>query len=610
MSILRALVALLALSCCALPARAEDEDPGAERVRRVVDLPRYRVPPAPVGPRLSVPTDLIAQTGDVNDVANWLLDQVYENGTWLPFAEPPMADWALSLDNAAELLRALSHVDERDESAVDFGTDRDGLLLEGRRTDVERCLARVPWMLGALAPSVRVQAVLTATPEGEPERLRAMGRVTLWPNRWTRVYLQENAVPCTVHWDIEVAQEATTMDPVPVAVPEGQELYLRYHPGQGLALVEVWAGETDHVQIVRQDLSEVRNIPEANGPGVLTYPETAVNRVFTALLLPSGKAARREVRWSNAGVLTRLALDFEAPPVALRPASRGERNSMASLRLGAVADELEFDTREDLSGEWEDRLSRLCYEAGEAFERRGRSFDFSISNIGSGSIFLLEAPAAALPRVRAAVEEAESRLGTRQVSLRVLTVPEPAFRRALRDGAVGIGRALTAESWSAFREAGATTGESISTRALMNMRVGFRVGHTVPGVTDFNSEIAQASAGLHPLTSVRFAGLLGEVRVRKTTAGHALRVSGRISWADRRAGVLEMVFRPPVGMSGAAREGGKTQGESRRAKLPILGGGSAPVDTEIEIPGKSTEEHVVHAHVRGGEVVLLTAVVR
>ena len=151
--------------------------------------------------------------------------------------------------------------------------------------------------------------------------------------------------------------------------------------------------------------------------------------------------------------------------------------------------------------------------------------------------------------------------------------------------------------------------ETISTPVLTNLRVAFRVGHTVPGIMDVNAEIAQSSAGLHPVTTVRFAGLVGEVRVRRTGGGHRVTVSGRITWADREAGSVGLVFRPPGSMSADAKDtawGGKSQ----KVKLPLLGGGGSPIEGAVEIPAGNKAAHLLHAHVQGEEVVLLLAVVR
>ena len=60
-------------------------------------------------------------------------------------------------------------------------------------------------------------------------------------------------MPCTPTWDLEVAQESTVMDPVPVMVREGHELYLRFHPGETRSVVEVWAGDVEHLEIVKRD---------------------------------------------------------------------------------------------------------------------------------------------------------------------------------------------------------------------------------------------------------------------------------------------------------------------------------------------------------------------
>ena len=104
---------------------------------------------------------------------------------------------------------------------------------------------------------------------------------------------------------------------------------------------------------------------------------------------------------------------------------------------------------------------------------------------------------------------------------------------ALGAGRVALGAPLTPELEAQFLEQGATVGEAMSTPVLTDMRVGFRVGHTVPGIIDVDSEISQASGGLHPVTSVLFSGAFGQVRVRSTQAGRCRLVGPR--GRDRRA---------------------------------------------------------------------------
>jgi hypothetical protein len=593
-----------------VPLRAEEEAPESAVISKTIALPGYRVGPAPVGPRLSLPTDLMPETGQRSDSSMWRLEEVFPDGTWLPFDEAQVEDSALSLDSAVELLSQLSANHKLAEPTVDLSATERGIVIEGTPANVAAAEARWPWVLEALAPSLEVSAVLHAGGSGEQERLRAMGRVRLWPDRWTRVYLQEDAVPCVVALHLEVAQESTVIDPYPADVAEGEELYLRYHPGQGVAVVEMWSGVTEHLSIIREDLSEIRNIPEASSPGVLTYPETAVSRAFTAFLLPSGEPARREVRWTDGARSLRLALTFGAPPRAQEPAALGERRGLASLRVGAVGRDLEFGSRPGVTGEWEERLSRMLYQTGAAYESRGQRFEFSVSSVGAGSILFVEAPLADVARAHASVEEAEQLLHEKTVDLSLLTVPEPAFRAALRSGVIGLGRALPEAVRTGFLESGASVGASLSVPVLSDMRAGFRIGRTVPGVVDFDAEIAQASGGLYPQTSARFAGVLGEVVVGARADGYALRVQGALSWADRGAGQIEMLFRPPVSMRGTGTDVPASQREPYRVKIPVLGGGQVPFDAEVVLPGRGALPHLMHAQVRGQEVVLLVVTLR
>lgn len=607
----RTALTLAVVACLVGSARADEGARDATGVVvREVDLTGYRVPAAPPGPRMSIPPDLLDMHGDATDPSIWNVDWASESGTWLAFEEPHLEGRVFSPDAAIELLQLAIPPETPGLEDLDIGFADEALVLRGPAAAVEAARKAVPWVLAALAPSLTIDAALATTLPGEPERIAAVGRARLWPDRWTRVYLQENEVPCTVHWDIEVAQEATTMDPRPMGVREGQELYMRYHPGQTRSVVEVWAGSVVHLEIVEQDLSAIRNIPEANGPGVLSFPRSGVNRVFTSLVVPAGGPAEREIRWSNEGRRQRLRLTFAAGPSAQPAHEAGSGRALLTLRAGALADALEYEARRQTTESWVERISDVLYQAGLAHEERGEAYEYDVSTMGGPSIFLVGAPGGELERTQQVVAQAERGLIERSVSLRTLLVPEPSFRRLLLGGGIRVGAPLAAEVAAAFEEAGATEGEAVHTPALLGVRTGFRVGRSVPGVVDVDAEIAQASAGLHPTTSARFAGVFGEVRVRRAGEGQALWVRGELTWANAAAGSMDLAFRTPVSMRGVA-EGLRVAAEApRKVSVPVLGGGSAPVETEVELSAEDGAEHLVQAHVRGDVVVLLLARVR
>ncbi len=601
--------ALLLVVICAVPVRADDEEKSAVRVVKTIDLRGYRVGAAPKGPRISVATDIIAAVDDATDWTVWNVDAAFDSGTWLPFEEPPLERDAISADSVVSILHtALGEGDAREQLDIEAADAR--IIVAGPEAAVSAALTNRDWALAGLAPSVRVDAILASAAPGEDERLRATGGVTLWPGRWTRVYLQHSETPCAVWWDLEVAEEALSTDPLAIGIREGAELYMRYHPGETVSVVEVWAGSVEHLELVKQDLSAIRNIPEANGLGVVTYPKSGVNRVFSHILLKTGEASRHEVRWTNEGRSMRLRLACEAPPVAGSVLDRGAKNGMLLLRTGAVADELEFGARSGSTERYTEQMAGLLHAAAESYEKRGRAIEFGITAIDGGSVVLLDAPAAELPKAREVLVAAERELRTKTAALRVVAVPERAYRQGVLDGSVRVGRPVADALIAAWREAGATVTESITTSALVDASVGFRVGHTVPGITDLDAELAQRSGGLHPLTSARFAGLFGDLRIRRATGGHAVRVRGSLAWARSDAGTLEITVRPPVSMSGTKNDAAEAKPGQHLVKVPILGGGAAPVETEVTFAEGERREQLLHVHIRGDEVFLLLLALR
>lgn len=592
-------VCLLILAC-ALPAAANDEE--APRVERRVDLRGFETGLPVAGPALATPPDLIAAGMDSGSGSIWIQE---DGGSWLGFLEPPLETRAVGIDTILEVLRStLGHREDLADH-VDIVREDDHIRIAGRPDAVEAVHANVPWVLAGLAPSLRLDAVLTTASRDGETRLGAMGGARLWPGRWTPIYLQQDELACTPVWNIEVAQEATTTDPWPVGVIEGRELYARYHPGESVSLVEIWAGSVEHREVVREDLSGIRNVPEANGLGYVSYPTSAVNRSYTQLLLPADRAVTRELRWTNDGRAMRLQLRLGAAPAPAATLERGQRGALTMLRTGAIAGALDFGTRPSSHDAWTERLGEAFYRVAERHEREGRSYEFSVSPTDAGAVFFLEAPAADLPIARTTLRAAEQRLATAQAHLRVLTVPEASWRAASLQGEVGIGRAVPEGVLGRLRDGGAAAGSSVQLPVLVGRAQGFRVGRSVPGIIDYDAELAQQAAGLHPETSARFAGLFGELRVRATAEGHAARVRGALCWAGREPRAVEMSVRAPVSMGGS-KDGARSEPRGTTiVRLPILTGGHAPIGREVDLPRAAARDVLVHAHVRGDEVVLV-----
>jgi hypothetical protein len=145
---------------------------------------------------------------------------------------------------------------------------------------------------------------------------------------------------------------------------------------------------------------------------------------------------------------------------------------------------------------------------------------------------------------------------------------------------------------------------------LLGVPASFRSGATVAGLCDADVEIAQSAAGTAPITLARFAGLAGQVTVDRAPGGRRLRVTASYGWVDPEAGTMDLVFRPPVTMSVAKNQYQDEPDFRRRVKLPLLGGGRADLSASADLAAGSTDEVLLSACAREGEVVLLLASVR
>jgi hypothetical protein len=387
------------------------------------------------------------------------------------------------------------------------------------------------------------------------------------------------------------------MDPRTILLPTGRELYLRYHPGETLTLVEVWSGAVDVLDTKEIDLSPIRNVPEGNAPAGLALPQLAAKRAYTSLLVPAEEASSRDLRWMGPGGPLRLTIRVSAATSAVVAGRTGDREDV--LRSGAVSAGLDFEARENAAEAWVDAVRLLVPQEG----------DSSISLV-SPDLAVVTGPAAYVAATRRTLREAEGRLASSAVSLRMITVPEPAVRKPLQDGTLRPGSPVARAVLDTLAEAGEARGWRVDLPVLHGVGTGFRTGVCVTGIEDFDVEIAQGSSGLSPRTAARFAGLAGNVRVETTAEGRRLSVSSFYTWADPAATYQELVFRPPVSM-GASKEGHQDEPDfRRRAKFPILGGGRSRIDGTVEVAPGAKDEFLLGMTLRGSEAVLLIGSLR
>lgn len=586
-------------------ADGDDEEQPTKLVWVRRDLMSYRAPAAVNGPNLGTPSDLIAQGHE----SHWNGDPGDERIGWLQFQQPAVEGRPFSID---ELVTTLQHLRGEIYETVDgavVGVDERGVLYARvPETEAERTRQDFEWAIASLAPSISVRAQLgRSVPD---PRLRALGSARVWPGRWTPVFFQKDEIPAIVDFEIEVAQEAVVADPVIANLVEGCELYVRFHPGESRSLVEVWVADVEHLDTQRIDLSEVRNIPEAAGLGVLNFPRTAVDRAFACFVVPTGASVKREIVWTRKDRVQRLQLEIQGPTAS--PAPRAIRGDLAltTLRVGAAHGALEFEARTADTEMWSDRQRTWLEEQHGALDEHPNEGEHGISTLSGGVLASAYSLTTHLDGLRADLVARERMLKERTVTMEVWRVPQEAYRAAMTTGTIGIGRVLPRELLTTWRESGAASSESVRMPVLAGAGAGFRVGESVPGVIDFDVEIAQQSAGSFPRTWALFSGVFSDLVVHENGRAVHAHATGEVVWADVAAGTAELVFRPPLSM----RPNGpivEREGDFRRwAKLPLLSGGSASFDRGAGVSPGADADTVLDVSVRGDVVTLVLVGVR
>jgi hypothetical protein len=444
----------------------------------------------------------------------------------------------------------------------------------------------VRWWLEGFAPTRRVTAVLEEG--GNERRLLAVGDARLWANRWTAVSRLRQEVPMVADYDIEIAQEATVMDPQVVPVPEGHEIYVRYHPGESVAVVEVWAAFLRHEELLKIDLAGTRNMPEASAAATLVQPRTAVYRAYTAFTVPAVAGASRRVTWMGPAGPVQLSLTFDAGTARPEPMVI-ERTSLVAFRLGALAGGLDFETRSPTVDEMVERLRPATEDADLAAY--------------ASEIVVYGGSASSVQRVAQALLAGERQLHAPTVELRTLTVDAALLRMWMQSG-LQPGRVVPAETSAAQAEAGSVRGPAVRMTVLEGVDASFRAGESVTGLEEFEVEVAQQSGGTVPVSGARFGGLAGWVNAHREADGYRLQVVASLSWADARAGTIELAFRPPVGAR-TERDRFAADGDAlQRVTVPALAAGASQVDVHAHLPGDGRDV-LLSTSIRGAEAVLL-----
>jgi hypothetical protein len=538
-------------------------------------LSGLRVPPVVGGPSLLAASDV--QEGAWYEAVTWR-QPFSDVEWWIRFEPPAFEDRAVPLETVVDLVRG-SHPAEFDDAAqIEF--DADDLVLQGPEPLLPPIAETVRRWLALLAPARDAHVVLETV--GEDGRVVAAGSARLWPGRWTTATQRRREVPMTAAYHVEIAQGSTNMQPIVAEVPEGHEVYLRFHPGESTDLVEVWSGWLSHVAVEEIDLQGLRSLSGTSVPGVLAQPRTAVRRAYTALPLPATEASRQVVEWRGPEGRLRLTIELAAPvspPAAPREA--GDQRRIRPCRVGALSAGLAFDLRPETS---------------EQFLQGEAAVTDVYASMFSSEIALLDGERTGQERVIASVAGEEARrLVAPTVDLGVLRVPEETFRRALADGSLRVGGPVPDPALAALAAAGSAEGPGVRLPVLLDVEASVRSGDSVTGLLDLESEVAQEAAGLQPISSARFSGLAGGILLQRADVGYLLHSRLALSSADPRTGTLDVAFR------------GETEPFApTRVRLPVLGATATMVDaaTPLAADGRPA---LVAASVEGEEVVLLLA---
>jgi len=581
-----ALALLLALPSLAVRADDDDEDE-APAPKFTARYALRSTPPSPVayGPLLVLPTD-------ADEEGQWLQLLQEEIESPIQFGEDDQGiGYGVSADDLVSLLTGglLSRYCVEDLISIEPDGPFD-LALRGTQPALRAATKALDWLVATTSPRMPVRATLYR--EGADPALLTAGSAVLEPGSWTGLYRQQRTTPLVVEWEIEIAEESTAMFPAVARVPEGEELYVRYHPGETVTLVEIWTGALAHLSVFEVDLSGIRNVPEASGPGKLQLPQTAGYRAYTAFSIPSGTPCRRELRWEGPAGPVRLVLDLE-PPSALAPPAPTDEGHVRALRCGAACAPLAFERRPST-------VERLVEIAQMDYEGWG---DFNVLTPG---FVYYQGEAEGAARLTDALRDAESRLVTHHVGLRLLTVAEDALRGPLQSGALRPGAPVAAQVLDDLAAAGGSApSEAVELYLLDGLDASFRTGKSVLGLKGVDVEVAQRSGGSDPRCGAAFDGFFGGVTVHRTADGAMLDLHARVDHASPEAGTIEVVHRPPVRMGGD-RDAFPPPSPSDTVRLPVLGWDTAAVENAVLLPAQG-DEVLVDVVVRGGEATLVLA---
>jgi hypothetical protein len=585
----RLLLPLAGVLACASGVRAEDDPAKPALVEVVFDL-RDRAPrPGSAGPVLLAPSDRMSPSGEVHQWSHERNDPRTEAdaSSWVPFDVGADTGGVLE-EPIVGMLRQAADQDGVPETEIEAGS---GVVrVRGTAEHVAKARERLEWAKRAMAPRARVRARLWS---GADRATLAANDLHLVAGAWVRVWLREERPVYPLDWSIEIAQQTTAMHPVLLALSEGQELYLRWLPGETVHLLELWSGDLEHQEEVAIDFTPIRNVPESSGPGPCRLPRTTLRRAYSVAVLRAGEST--ELAWRLRGDERRLRVELESIE-AVAPDQSVKDFQWAALRSGAAGARLLFEARPHAS-------ERLLAEAVRAVSD-DPEMNVNELDVAHRTLWWVAGQERAVQAARRVLESHEKRLGRAALGLRTWVVPEEALR-ALPGGSPRLGEPLPAETLAALQRTGAVEGHGVEIPLLAGVTAGFRVGTSVPGLVRVDVEVAQQAGGMDPVMGARFAGLYGEALWLPGEGLGTLRVGATLAWADPKGGTVDLTFRAPVSMDFNKEKQQPESDAFRRVTLPTLQGGAAELDADVAWPAPG--ERLVALTVRDGEATLLLA---
>ncbi|MFO0931801.1 MAG: hypothetical protein U1E39_03730 [Planctomycetota bacterium] len=561
----RSLAFVVALSCAgAARARAEDaETPAPARI----DLSAFRAGPAVGAARaLWVPSDGAFADG-------WRDGGHGEDAAVLAFEGPPFDRYAVGHEVLGDLVRRLVQssssagwTDRATEESLEVWSTADGLA---------KAREAVRFVEAAMAPRLGVRATLSVTPKGATaSRLVATGGVALLPRRWTTAWLRTNVKRFLVDHDIEIAQESTASKPVIAALPEGEELHLRWSPGETTSVLEVFVGTVRHHDPFAVDLTGVRNLPESNSSGPVSLPQSSVRRALTAVALDARTASTATCTWEGPEGTTTLRLAVDVAPAAPADATLSG-GVLGVVRAGAAYAALDGEAR---APKTDDAIQR--YQAA-ATGARGAASPEAFAQ----AFFVCEGSRAQVDRLRAQTVADERRLVGATIEVRCVAVPAKQLEEDVAAGRCAVGALLDPSVEADYAGAAVRAAARVPVTASVPAQV--RAGASVTGFTSADVEVAQQAGGLDLHVSPAFDGWAGRVVARPVEGGGwVLAASGAYTWARPDTSTLTLSFRRSLGMASPGADNGLDRIDSpavRTVTVPLLGTGSASVEANVAI---------------------------